>query len=112
MSKQNDSRLTIKEIKHLEKCSDISLKVAVIGSIFGGITFLTECVAIGIITATDIGTLWKLVTGVLSTSFMGLGFATCEYSHYILKERAKLNNMLDDEKYKLYYEAREKGNRK
>ena len=103
-----NNRLTIKEIKHCEKCLDISLKVSICGSVFAGLSFLLECVTLGIINVVDISTLWKTVMFTLSTSFMGLGFVSCEFSHYILKEREKMQKMLDDEKYKIYYEGRNK----
>ena len=109
MNKQDDNRLTIEEIKHLDKCSDISLKVSLFGSIFAGFSFLVECGTIGLVSISDVSTILKAFAVMLSTTVMGLGFAACEFSHYILKEREKINNMLDDEKYRIYFENQEKG---
>ena len=101
---EEKSRLTIEEIKHCEKCSDICLKVAIIGSIFTGITFLLENIAISVLNNSDLSTLWKLVIGLSSTVFMGLGFASCEFSRNALLAKSDMDELTLNQKYQIYRE--------
>ena len=101
---EEKSRLTIEEIKHCEKCSDICLKVSIGSAIFTGITFLLENVAVAVINNVDMSLLLRTVVVLGSTLLMSLGFAACELGRDALKAKAEMDEITEKQKYLIYRE--------
>lgn len=96
--KEEKEHLTITELEHFEKATDICHKIGVGSAILSGITFLAGSLGI-VITVTKAYPLWQKILGyVLSFGSLGCGMALAKFSHYALNETQKYQKDVEKEK--------------
>ena len=90
--------LTIEEIAHVEKATDICHKIGIASAICSGFLFLSSCIGLGITASKAYPILNKIVGYVLSLGSLGGSIALGKFSQYALRETKRFQKEIAEEK--------------
>ena len=105
VEKVDNEHLTIEEIRHCERASDICHKVGITGAIMSGLSYLLACVNVGVIELMT-SPFWKAFFGISSIGLIILGCFGIEYSREALITSEDINEKLDIERDYIYHQGK------